>query len=1763
MPLTDDRELTKNDLTPLEKPEELVNFFNGLGYEVSGNRKIDHTAINLDTDNLKQQVQLIWKIAADSRDEDILVVLLKVRSAAVSVIQSVTQRLGQLSASFLVVLTTDYEKLNFVLVDKVRQEGKSVGSLPKYVVRPRTLTVNRRNPGPVALRVLKRFTFTEPDALYQWDKLRSAYTLAEWSEPDFNNRALFSDYYLKHRLTDNPAWAENVVGVWRDVQQYLVGARTKLGHGNEQQTRQALIEPLFKRMGFAYTAGKAGASDAEKPDYYLYGPHDQTKPLALALAYQWNRNLDAPDPRDQNTPNENPGALVVSLLEKAEAPWAIVTNGKLWRLYLATASNKITNYYEIDLEEALFTPERDREQAFKYWWLLFRREAFTGLLETILTGSQQYAKYIGEELKGRIFKSIFNNFAGGFIQYMRDQRIADNDIDLNQVFNATMTFLYRLMFVLYAESLELVPVKEENGYGAISLKMMKTAIARAGGTILDEADGKLDDEYSDDSTALYDRLRELFSYIETGKAELNLPLYNGGLFSSEGESGAFLAQYAIPDVYLAIGLDRLARDVDDKTHELVFIDFKSLGVRQLGSIYEGLLEFKLRIAEENLAVIKDGKREIYMPHAKAVKDKKNILDVVKTGQVYIENTKQERKATGSYYTPDYIVKYIVEHTVGPVLDEKFKALRSRLDAAMGTYYQHKKHTEAKNKSNPKVYEDPTKFWNSDQMRQLADDCLNIRVLDPAMGSGHFLVEVVDFVSSRLIDFLNGWSENPVWALLERTRADILGEMERQRVSVDEGKLTRVILLKRAVLKRCVYGVDLNAMAVELAKVSLWLDAFTLGAPLSFLDHHLKCGNSLIGARITEVQDYLSGGDGPQQMDMFSGSEFAGVMLATDLMRQVSYLSDNTVSQVKESRESFANASKHLAPYKRLLDVYTSRWFGNGAGVNGKSKGKADNVKLFLKQADVNPWLKDPRKSLDSRLIPATQIGQTALQAAADKRFFHWELEFPEVFFAPSTPGGQDVQLRKGGGFDAVVGNPPYISAPSMTVIMPDERSYLTEINDLLTMKWDIYCAFLDKEWKLLAPEGGLGVIVPNQFMYQDYAEPIRKLLAQTATIRDLIDLGRTIVFEDATVMTCVICTQKIVPEQLNEVSSAITQERHLTSLKNTPFFPVPQQLFVELPHNIYRLSLHTDAYTLIKRIIGISCDLGELCYGSVGVVPHSEKLNKPKEDFIYDRKVNQKCRMYIEGKDADRYVIDWDGRWLEYDYNVVRRPSLPELLETEKIVIKIVAGRTGLNASYDGTGLYTDHSFVLFARKSQLAHVTTRNLHFSNEDIQISSQFDLRTLLALVNSRPLGWVFNTYLSSDLNIGPDDAKRLPIRRIDFTTSADRRVQLAEKGRKLYERCLREGHACVLDFTAHHLSLNETDVIHDLLAFLAQQMIDLNMQKQSEVKRFLDWLEKTLHIRPDKDGKAGIDSLKRKSYIENYLGDYQKGEPETPFDDFYYWLHDNRTRFAVSLQALSGAIEDEYHKSLDALLPIKRQLATTDALIDRVVYQLYGLTDEEIKLIEYPQFEQAVTAAREDVLKEKDILPDEAIEKIAGKVEQAAEQYLARVDESQIEAQLRTEIRGWDSLPENVRKFLITGDLLLQQSTLPDYSPVVISFGKAAEAVLNARLFIPFRQTYSPADCVNSILQKFMTSTKTLSLGSMPIVLASNAEKALRGFVLKCYPNAAQTILSPKALLGQLTQDKIDKYRNSAAHDAVLTGDDAKEARQWAIEILGYV
>lgn len=1256
------------------------------------------------------------------------------------------------------------------------------------------------------------------------------------------------------------------------------------------------------------------------------------------------------------------------------------------------------------------------------------------------------------------------------------------------------------------------------------------------------------------------------------------------------------------------------------------IDFKSLGVRQLGSLYEGLLEFNLRIADQKLAVTKEKGKEVYQPFAKVNKP----LATLNKGDVYLENDKRERKATGSYYTPDYIVKYIVQHTVGPVLDRKFAELAPRLRSALRQYRDYAKLVEARNKSaaasrgnasrgnasrrdaihgvrtgdgdtqTDAIYRVPTHdrsdsphtFWNNPAMQQLVDECLNVRVLDPAMGSGHFLVEVVDYVSNRLISFLNGWSENPVWAFLDQTRSDIMDEMERQYVSIDADRLTRVALLKRAVLKRCVYGVDLNTMAVELAKVSLWLDAFTLGAPLSFLDHHLKWGNSLIGARIRDVQQYLDV-RANEQSDMFSGSKFAGVMLATDLMRQVSYLSDNTVEQSRRSAAAYHDASDHLAPYKRVLDVYTSQYFGN----QPPKKGKTDYVRLFLRDPQTEAWLQDPAAPLDDQLIPSTHIAATARRAADDKHFFHWELEFPEVFFAPATPGGSDVQLVEGGGFDAVVGNPPYAIVKSA-----EEQLYFSQVYDGPEYQVDYFVLFVEKGIRLIDSEGSSSMIVPTTLFAQHFYSKIRKLILTRSSVDRLLHFKYP-VFGDATVESGIYVITKHEPVKTNgRIRAAFILQPQL--IEKTDYEELSQQFLLEEVNQYdFNILLAGERGKIVSKVRSISQDFRDIADISAGIVPYEVGKGKPPqsrqdlEKRIYDasHKKDDTYRQYIMGTDVTRFNIDTtESRYLKYG-SCLAAPRKPETFNaSRKIIIRQIGD--SLISSVDDDQLLclkNCHTIILFGAYSYLFAASVLNSRLAN--------FIHKTTVP-----EEGRVFAEVKTVDLAV-------LPIRRITFTTPAAERERLTQG---IIARYAAGDNAGTVQAAQAAIDAAQTDVVHDLLAHLAQRMIDLNKQKQAEIKRFLGWLEGVLRIRPQGQGGSlqrrgavsqgrdisrphkdisrpyvehqsqpstnvgtpymastssashpygTINDLKGKSIIQNYLGDYQKNEAETPWREFRFRLHENRTRLGVALADAEGEIEQQYEASLGTLLPLKRELARTDALIDKIVYRLYGLTDAEIELIERPQYEQALVDAKAQVVADDEITDDEEkIARIADGILPAAQRFFERVEPRTDEEMLDGEHPNWRTLPPAAPTFLLTGDYNLR--TMPehmDFSTAIIPYTKAVEVALHERIFAPFRVGVGGADCHNAFLQGFMRGEKHLTLGSYMLILSSTKETALRSFIARQLADAARHIFGDGGLVTILNDTTMRDIRNKAAHEDVLTRTEAQQIRGWALGILGKV
>ena len=893
------------------------------------------------------------------------------------------------------------------------------------------------------------------------------------------NQGLFSSHYLTKRLPTLPEWSEDVAGILERLKTLYTSRRRVADTWNEAQTENEFIRPTLDALGWEYivqvTYTKRGKQNV--PDYALFADANTKKEayplqndpgqfysrsLAICDAKYWGRALDAEsrnDPRDALT-NANPSFQIINYLVGTDVAWGILTNGKVWRLYAQRVRSRITTFFEIDLSGAL---EAEDQAALRYFVLFFRRAAFQHLsmtgksfLDHVLEESTGYAVTIQAELKELVFERVAPLIVQGFVAWRRNEQgiRAETPETLAEVYKAALTTLYRLLFLFYAEARDLLPARDMRGYGQLSL-------ARISRQVAEQKDKGL--AFGERTTLFWDALKNLFRIVAKGDARLRVPIYNGGLFDDKPRNGTLsLRDLALADTYLAEAIDLLARRHDPTSNQQVFIDYQDLDVRHLGSVYEGLLEFQPRMAETDLALVREKGREVYVPA-------KNRPVKVRTGDVYLANDKGQRKSTGSYYTPDYIVKHIVAQTFDPVIERRetlFRAAMDKLNALR------KKLARESNPARNRFLQEERSKLEAETVAALLD----VKICDPAMGSGHFLVETVGYLTDHFAALLAGYPANPLVAMIETVRQQICDNLKAQGIEPDLGHLDDKHLLKRMVMKRCIYGVDLNLMAVELAKLALWLDSFTVGAPLSFLNHHLKHGNSLIGTRAEAVQRALSLVEtkvrsakerkikNGLQGDLF-GTPFAGLLKAAVLMRDVASLTDATFDEVEQSTEKYAAFEREMLPYKRVLDIWVSRHFG------------IKNAEGFLRlygnealQAVVNDA---GRLSLEYR----TAIAQT--QALWQrKRFFHWDLEFPEVFIDLAKSDWKDNP-----GFDAVISNPPYVDVSA-------DNYYRDALK--CASAGNLYAYMLEVSGRFLMRGGRLGMIVPLSLVCSERMAVLRQ-----------------------------------------------------------------------------------------------------------------------------------------------------------------------------------------------------------------------------------------------------------------------------------------------------------------------------------------------------------------------------------------------------------------------------------------------------------------------------------------------------------------------------------------------------------------------------------------------------------------------------------------------------------------------------------------------
>ena len=255
------------DVQTLSTRDGVVAFFAALGYDTDSRQILSAAAMGITSKSLSQQIEHIERIAIhDDGAEPLDLYLMELTSVTVVATQGISRALRNRSGNYLLVMTDDYERLDFVLLERSLPVSTSPGMTRRQVsIRPRVLTVNRRGPSQVQLRVLRRFTYSESDSDAQYDKLLSAYTVADWSEPLYNNRALFSDYYLNERLPELPEWEERPEETYHRLRGLLPRLRLSMADGAEDVSSSPPVEAALGALGFELVKSNGGDEPDARP----------------------------------------------------------------------------------------------------------------------------------------------------------------------------------------------------------------------------------------------------------------------------------------------------------------------------------------------------------------------------------------------------------------------------------------------------------------------------------------------------------------------------------------------------------------------------------------------------------------------------------------------------------------------------------------------------------------------------------------------------------------------------------------------------------------------------------------------------------------------------------------------------------------------------------------------------------------------------------------------------------------------------------------------------------------------------------------------------------------------------------------------------------------------------------------------------------------------------------------------------------------------------------------------------------------------------------------------------------------------------------------------------------------------------------------------------------------------------------------------------------------------------------------------------------
>jgi type I restriction-modification system DNA methylase subunit len=567
---------------------------------------------------------------------------------------------------------------------------------------------------------------------------------------------------------------------------------------------------------------------------------------------------------------------------------------------------------------------------------------------------------------------------------------------------------------------------------------------------------------------------------------------------------------------------------------------------------------------------------------------------------------------------------------------------------------------------------------------------------------------------------------------------------------------------------------------------------------------------------------------------------------------------------------YRDNSNDLEPFFDSVEYQKNILLSNIYGVDlNNASVEITKLSLFLKVAQSEDKLPNLDKNIKygNSLIDDLNYTNKAL---------NWKKEFKEVF--------------NGGGFDIVIGNPPYVNAKILVEKHPKEREYLINSKEYKTLhqKWDLYIPFIEKGLNLLKHNGIFAMIIPYPFLNQIYAKLTRENIIKNYNLINIVDLSEEKIFEDATVKNCILIISKD-ENKNNTIISSINNHviGKITSKNNNELIPNKETY-------IYDVSLNKK----IEKDFSKFKTFGNYCFISVGMVLNAdEKKSKgefKKSDLISDTKTEKHEKEYIEGKNLDRYIIK-KIRYLEWNTDRVpfkiRRPTFKELYENEKLVINKLGT---IKAGYDNNHIYCDQTIRIAVLWKNLKNIENKSINnsikrYSNENREdlekYSENIDIKYILAIINSKIGDYFINQIRGiGNIDINPEYLKKIPIP----DTTPKNQKKLSKK---------------------------------------VDEILEKKQKLKNEILSFHKYLERDFSI----------------VKINKKLMKYYK----LSFQDLYKEV---KKQYKKISRKETDKLEEEYLESINTIKLLEKEIRNIDKEIDKIAYELYGLDDKEIVIIE---------------------------------------------------------------------------------------------------------------------------------------------------------------------------------------------------------------------